>query len=153
MEPPPVEPMFDGQFRHTMDAKNRVTIPAIWRGGKIDEFFSIANVKHRFLMVLPLGAIRKVQERVEGNSGLSPQARQTFLRQFNSRAQRLVIDKAGRMLIPAEQCSRLQLCGEVVLVGNGQRIEVWNPEQWAEWEKASEEGGPTFDEVCDNLGS
>ena len=152
MEPPPVEPMFVGQFRHTMDAKNRVTIPAIWRGGKIDEFFSIANIKHRFLMVLPLGAIRKVQERVEGNSGLSPQARRKFIRQFCSRAQALLVDKAGRMVIPAEQCSELQLQGEVMLVGNDQRIEVWNVENWARWERASDEEGPTFHEVCDELG-
>ena len=144
--------MFVGQFRHAMDAKNRVTIPAIWRRGDIEEFFSIANVKDGFLMVLPRGAMRKVVAKVESNSGLNPLAGKQFIRQFNSRAQRLVIDKAGRMLIPAEQCSRLQLCGEVVLVGNGQRIEVWNPEKWAEWEKASEEGGPTFDEVCDSLG-
>ena len=46
----------------------------------------------------------------------------------------------------------MQLGGEVVLVGNGQRIEVWNSEKWAEWEATSEAGGRTFDEVCDNLG-
>jgi MraZ protein len=152
MEPlPVVEPMFVGKFRHTMDAKNRVTVPAMWRG-KIDKFFSIANLKDGFLMVLPPAEMQKVVEKVEQNGSLKPQARRKFIRQFCSRAQELVVDKAGRMVIPAEQCSELQLQGEVMLVGNDQRIEVWNVENWARWERASDEEGPTFDEVCDELG-
>jgi MraZ protein len=153
MEPPSVvEPMFAGKFRHTMDAKNRVTIPAAWRREDIREFFSIANLKDRFLMVLPPGAMRKVREKVERGGGLQPQACQKFIRQFFSRAQALAVDKAGRMVIPAEQCSELQLRGEVMLVGNDQRIEVWNLESWAAWERASDQEGPTFDEVCNGLG-
>jgi MraZ protein len=135
-----------------MDAKNRVTIPAMWRRGDANEFFSIPNVKDRFLMVLPPRAMRKVVQKVESDGGLTPQARQKFIRQFFSRAQPLAIDKAGRMVIPAEQCSQLQLRGEVMLVGNDQRIEVWNPENWAAWERASGEGGPTFDDVCNSVG-
>jgi MraZ protein len=153
MEPPSVvEPMFVGKFRHTMDAKNRVTIPAMWRRADIVEFFSIPIMKDRFLMVLPPGAMRRVVHKVESDGGLKPQARQKFIRQFFSRAQTLAVDKAGRMVIPAEQCSQLQLRGEVMLVGNDHRIEVWNLENWAEWERASDEGSPGFDEVCDSLG-
>jgi MraZ protein len=153
MEPPPVvEPMFVGKFRHTMDAKNRVTIPAAWRRDDIGEFFSIPNLKDRFLMVLTPVAMRKVREKVERDGSLQPQARRKFIRQFFSRAQTLAVDKAGRMVIPAEQCSELQLRGEVMLVGNDQRIEVWNLESWATWERASDQEGPTFDEVCDGLG-
>jgi MraZ protein len=147
-----VEPMFVGRFRHTMDAKNRITIPAPWRQGEIDKFFSIPNLKDRFLMVLPPGAMQEVVEKVERNGALRPQARQKFIRQFSSRAQMLTVDKAGRMVIPAEQCSQLQLRGEVMLVGNYHRIEVWNLENWAGWERASDEEGPSFDEVCDDLG-
>lgn len=154
MEPPSVgEPMFAGKFRHTMDAKNRVTIPALWRRSDLDKFFSIPNLRNGFLMVLPPGAMRKVVDKVENDGSLKPQARQKFIRQFFSRAQTLAVDKAGRMVIPAEQCSQLQLRGEVMLVGNDHRIEVWNLESWAGWERASEdEAGPGFDEVCDSLG-
>ena len=146
------EPMFVGQFRHTMDAKNRVTIPATWRREDMDEFFSIPNLKDGFLMVLTPGAMRKVVATAEGDGSLSPQARQKFIRQFFSRAQNLAIDKAGRMVIPAEQCSKLQLQGEVMLVGNNRRIEIWNLERWAAWEKGADEDGRGFDEVCGNLG-
>ena len=152
MEPlPVVEPMLVGKFRHTMDARNRATVPAMWRG-KIDRFFSITNLKDGFLMVLPPGALRKVREKVDRDGKLDPQARGKFIRQFFSRAQTLAVDKAGRMVIPAEQCSELRLQGEVMLVGNDQRIEVWNLENWAAWERASDAEGPTFDEVCDGLG-
>ncbi|MBV9998237.1 MAG: hypothetical protein JO015_03895 [Verrucomicrobia bacterium] len=155
MDPLPItEPMFVGKFRHTMDVKNRVTIPAPWRQKELDKFFSIPNLKDGFLMVLPPGAMRRVVDKVEDDGSLKPKARQKFIRQFFSRAQSLVVDKAGRMVIPAEQCSQLQLRGEVMLVGNNHRIEVWNLESWAGWERASEqeEEGPGFDEVCDSLG-
>ncbi|MBV9492051.1 MAG: hypothetical protein JO069_20340 [Verrucomicrobia bacterium] len=145
MEPPTAaQPIYAGEYRHTMDAKNRVTIPARWRRGEIEEFFSIADPDGGFLMVMPLDALREVAERVERDARVTPQERQKFIRRFYSRAQHLVVDKAGRMVIPEGQCNQLQLSGEVVLVGSYARFEVWNPEKW---EKTCEEDDRTYRQV------
>ncbi|MBV9673012.1 MAG: MraZ N-terminal domain containing protein, partial [Verrucomicrobia bacterium] len=79
-------PIFVGEFRHAMDAKHRVTIPARWRRGDVDEFFAIPNVEGGFLMVMPPAEFRRMAEKVEQDATLPPNERRKFIRQFSSRA-------------------------------------------------------------------
>ena len=72
MESPQSEqPIFAGEFRHAMDAKNRVTIPSRWRRGEIDEFFAIPNLKGGFLMVMPPAEFTRQAEKVEHDQSLT----------------------------------------------------------------------------------
>ena len=72
------------EFRHAMDAKNRVTIPSRWRRGEIEEFFAIPNLKGGFLMVMPPAEFTRLAEKVEHDQSLKPEERAKFLRQFSS---------------------------------------------------------------------
>lgn len=144
-----VQPIFAGEFRHAMDAKNRVTIPSRWRRGEVDEFFAIPDLEGGFLMLMPPEVIRQVAEKVERDARLTPPERRKFIRQFYSRAQHLMSDKQGRIVVPEEQCNQLKLRGEVVLVGNHTRFEVWNPDRW---KKAFEEDSPTFKHILGVVG-
>jgi MraZ protein len=136
-------PIFAGEFRHAMDAKNRVTIPARWRRGELDEFFAIPDLENGFLMMM------EVAIRVEGDPRLSAQEKRRFIRQFYSRAQHLTTDKQGRLVLPDEHCRQLRLKQEVVLVGGHSRFEVWNPDTW---KKTLDEETPTFQHVLGMLG-
>jgi MraZ protein len=147
--PTAVQPIFAGEFRHAMDAKNRVTIPARWRRGEIDEFFAIPNLKGGFMMVMPPGEFTRLADKVEQDQSLKPEDRRRFMRQFSSRAQHVVGDKQGRIVLPDEQCKLLNLRSEVVLVGNYSRFEIWVPETW---QKAAEEDAPTFSFLMERLG-
>jgi MraZ protein len=142
-------PIFTGEFRHAMDAKNRVTIPARWRQGEIDEFFAIPNPQGGFLMVMPPGEFKRLAEKVEHDESLAPAERRKFIRQFSSRAQHVTSDKQGRIVLPDEQCKLLNLRSEVVLVGNYSRFEIWNPEVW---QKTTEEDAPTFSYLLGRIG-
>jgi MraZ protein len=143
------QPLFTGEFRHAMDAKNRVTIPSRWRRGEVEEFFAIPNLKGGFLMVMPPAEFTRQAEKVEHDQSLKPEERARFLRQFSSKAQHVTGDKQGRIVLPDEQCRLLNLRGEVVLVGNFFRFEIWDPRRW---QKADEEEGPTFSDLLDRLG-
>ena len=44
---------YAGTFERSMDAKNRVTIPAAWLNGGPDEFHAIPHPSGDFLMVMP----------------------------------------------------------------------------------------------------
>ncbi len=143
------QPIFAGEFRHAMDAKNRVTIPARWRRGELDEFFAIPDVENGCLMVMPPEETQRVAERVEQDARLRPQERRKFIRQFYSRAQHLVSDKQGRIVLPEEHCRSLQLTGEVVLVGGHSRFEIWNPDNW---KAAFDADSPTFKHVLGMIG-
>jgi MraZ protein len=150
MESPQIEqPLFTGEFRHAMDAKNRVTIPSRWRRGEIDEFFSIPNLEGGFLMVMPPGEFKRLAEKVEHDESLAPAERRRFIRQFSSRAQHVTSDKQGRIVLPDEQCKLLNLRSEVVLVGNYSRFEIWSPEVW---QKTTEEDAPTFSYLLGRVG-
>src|ERR1700689_219454 len=116
--PQSAQPKFAGEFRHAMDAKNRVTIPSRWGQGEIDEFFAIPHLKGGFLMVMPPAEFSRLAEKVEHDPSLKPEERPKFLRQFSSMAQHVTGDKQGRVVVPDEQCKVLNLRSEVVLVGN-----------------------------------
>src|SRR5271166_6247238 len=149
MEPPQIEqPLFTGEFRHAMDAKNRVTIPSRWRRGEIDEFFSIPNLEGGFLMVMPPGEFKRLAEKVDHDESLAPAERRRFIRQFSSRAQHLIGDKQGRIVLPDEQCKLLNLRNEVVLVGSYYRFEIWGPEAW---QKTAEEDGQMFGYMLERI--
>jgi MraZ protein len=143
------QPIFAGEFRHSMDAKNRVTIPSRWRRDEVDEFFAIPDLDGGFLMMMPPEVIQQVAAKVEQDPRLSAQDRRRFIRQFYSRAQQLTSDKQGRILLPDEHCKQLGLKGEVVLVGSHSRFEVWNPDLW---KKAFEADSPTFKHVLGLVG-
>jgi MraZ protein len=147
--PETFQPIFAGEFRHAMDTKNRVTIPSRWRRGEVDEFFAIPDLDGGFLMLMPPEVIRRVAEKVEQDARLTPPERRKFIRQFYSRAQHLMSDKQGRIVVPEEHCNQLKLRGEVVLVGNHTRFEVWNPDRW---KKAFEEDSPTFKHILGVVG-
>ena len=80
---------------------------------------------------------------------LKPDERIRFMRQFSSKAQHVVGDKQGRIVLPDEQCKLLNLRNEVVLVGNYSRFEIWVPEMW---QKATEEDAQTFSYLMDRIG-
>jgi MraZ protein len=143
------QPIYTGEFRHAMDAKKRVTIPARWRRADLDEFFAIPNLKEGFLMVMPPAEFKRLAEKVEHDSTLQPEERAKFLRQFSSRAQHVVGDKQGRIVLPDEQSRLLNLRGEVVLVGNYTRFEIWDPEKW---QRSTEEDAPTFNDLMKRIG-
>src|SRR6476619_77301 len=103
------QPIFTGEFRHAMDAKNRVTIPARWRPGEIDEFFAIPYLEGGFLMVMPPGEFKRLAEKVERDESLTPAERRRFIRQLSSRAQHVTSDKQGRIVLADEQCKLLNL--------------------------------------------
>ena len=149
MDPNPSQLIFAGEFRHAMDAKNRVTIPARWRSGEVDEFFAVPNPENGCLMVMPIAVTHEVAARAKSDPRFTPQDVQRFIRQFYSRAQHLTTDKQGRIVLPEEHCRQLALKGEVVLVGSHSRFEVWSPEAW---QKIREEDAPTFQHMLGVLG-
>lgn len=123
--------IYAGEFRHAVDAKHRVTIPSRWRSGEEEEFFAVPDPEGAFLLVMPPLEFNRVKADVESNASVSPADRRKFIRRFYALAQRVTVDKQGRVLLPEEYCRRLGLDGEVVLAGGHSRIEIWNAERWA----------------------
>lgn len=143
------QPIFSGRFRHALDGKNRITIPARWRQTDADEFFLIPDQSNSYIRVMPPEEFKKVDESVEKLEGLTAQEKRAFIREFYSQAQNCWTDKQGRLLLPEEQCRQIGLRDEVVIVGGLARIEIWNPKKW---DAISETSKPTYKKIADLVG-
>ena len=61
-----------------------------------------------------------------------------YRRMFYGRAEPSDLDRQGRILIPERLAKRAGIGNEVVLIGVFDHIQVWDPQRWAEYEKAHE---------------
>jgi MraZ protein len=121
--------MFLGRYDHTIDEKGRLTIPARYRE-MIAEGAFVTHGFDRNLMVLTPEAFDQVYAYVNQVSRTNPDARQLKRLIFSS-AERIDVDKAGRILLPQYQREFARLDGQAMLVGVGDYFEIWSPAEWA----------------------
>ena len=145
----PDQRFYAGEFRHSIDEKNRITIPARWRRGAAEEFILLPEANHQFLLVMSSEEFSRMSAAAETDQNVSARDRRVFLRQLHSRAQHGGADKQGRLVLPEELCKKIGLKGEVTLVGGRGRFEIWN---LARWKRAHEEETPTYQHVANVIG-
>jgi len=143
------QPLYAGQFRHFIDDKNRVTIPARWRRRGTDEFILLAEATHQSLLVMSPEEFSRMSAAAENAPNVSARDRRVFLRHLHSRAQHGSADRQGRLVLPEELCKKVGLKGEVALVGGRGRFEIWNLQRW---KKAHEEETGTYQHVANVIG-
>ncbi len=142
---------YAGTFRHAMDNKHRVTIPARWRqgGGGEEQFYVMPSPDGGFLYALPPSEFQKVYDTINSDPRIPAPDRRRFARHFFSQAQHCVVDRQGRLLLPDEFCRQAGLETDLVLVGTYDRFEVWNP---ARWERTRTNETSTFQQVASLIG-
>lgn len=146
---PSPQPFYAGEFRHFIDEKNRITVPARWRRGESEEFILLAEASHQFLLVMSPEEFARMSSAAEEAPNVSARDRRVFLRQLHSRAQHATADRQGRLVLPDDLCKKAGLKGEVALVGGRGRFEIWNLQRW---KRAHEEETPTYQHVAGVIG-
>ena len=143
--------MFRGRYEHTIDAKGRISIPSKFReilGKKYDDRLVITNFDH-CLVAFPNEEWSLLEQKV-GTFSLMKKETSAFFRFFYSSAMDCDIDKQGRLLIPQTLRDYAGLQKDVVLVGEGKRIEIFAKERWLEEARKIEDN---FDQIRDTLGN
>ena len=120
--------MFLGQYRHTIDDKGRLTVPARFRDLLVNGAYITQGFEQNLMVLTSLG-FEAITRRVNLNSITDPTARDLRRLLFSTAAQ-VEPDSNGRILIPQFLRERNQLDGEAVLVGVGDYFEIWTPEHW-----------------------
>ena len=143
------ERFYAGEFRHSIDEKNRITIPSRWRRDGPEDFILLPEATHQFLLVMSPKEFAKMSSAAEANENISALNRRVFLRQLHSRAQHAAADRQGRLVLPDELCQKVGLKSEVALVGNRGRFEIWNLQRW---KRAHEEETATYQHVAKEIG-
>src|SRR5438132_4912226 len=98
--PAPSTLFYAGEFRHSIDEKNRITIPARWRHDGAEEFIILPEATHQFLLVMSPEEFSRVSAAAESNANVSARDRRIFLRHLHSRAEHATADRQGRLVLP-----------------------------------------------------
>ena len=120
--------MFYGEYNHTIDAKGRLIIPAKYREVLGDTFY-VTKGLDGCLFVYDKNEWAAFEEKLKSLPITSKDARK-FVRFFLAGATMAEVDKQGRILIPASLRKYAELEKEVMLLGVGNRVEIWNKEKW-----------------------
>lgn len=121
--------MFLGRFYHNLDDKGRLTVPARFRDLLVPDGAYVMQGFELNLMVLPSTTFESLNRRIHQMSLTDPTSR-LLRRLLYSTADRVDVDKAGRILLPQFLRQAAALESSVVIVGNGNFFELWSPEQW-----------------------
>lgn len=119
--------MFRGRFVHSIDAKNRMSLPVDFRrelqSGSEDP--PILTNAHECLDLYPYQDWLDFEERIVGIAAVDPEA-QAYVRMMVSGATPCPIDKQGRILVPPHLREHAALTREVTVAGVGPKIELWD---------------------------
>lgn len=122
--------MFLGQYRHSIDDKGRLIIPARFRADLGDGAF-VTQGFDRNLMVMTTDYFARVYDRINAMNLADPTAR-LLRRLILGNAYQVELDRAGRILLPQYLRDALSLSQESVIVGQGEYFEIWQPALWDE---------------------
>jgi MraZ protein len=129
--------VFVGTFRHSVDEKKRVAIPAKWRAAArgSQEFFVLPDPKN-CLMVLPAAVMEKMLQKADDIT-IGDYGRRDAMRTLSSRGHGTPCDKQGRVMLTEELLRHAGIEKDAVLVGVLNRFEIWSPERWEEFDRTA----------------
>lgn len=132
--------MLGGVSHLNLDPKNRLAVPAKYREylqEKSNAKLVITLESAQCLVIYPEHEWEIVRHKIQTlPNSLHPLVK-SYQRLVLGHAETLEIDKAGRILIPQSLKETVKLLRETVLVGMGNRFELWDKSSWQlETEKA-----------------
>ncbi len=138
--------MLIGEYEHSLDAKGRLIMPAKLRQD-IGDKFVITKGLDGCLFGFSKQEWTNFEEKLKTLPLTNKNARD-FVRFFLSGATECEIDKQGRFLIVANLRQYASMEKEVVIIGVGTRIEIWNKQKWDSY---NSEENISADEIAENM--
>ena len=134
-----------GKYRHGIDAKGRLAMPARLREELGAAFYVTIGLEHS-LMVLTEAGFTAIVEKMRS----LPMVQAQQLRFFFANAQRCEPDKQGRILLPLELRNYAHLAENAVILGFGDKVEIWDAETYDNMEQSFLDSG-SMDTVLSSL--
>jgi MraZ protein len=132
---------FHGTFEHSLDAKNRLTVPSKLRAAFSEGAFLVKSAD-RCISLYPSSTYSAlVDTALSGMNPLSAQARE-LNRYFRSNAHAVELDSAGRVMLSPRQLEHAGIERDVVVIGAGDCLELWDPSTWAAYDSDLTARGP-----------
>ncbi len=148
-------PGFSGRYYYTLDQKGRVIIPAPFReilsSNYTSKLIFTNDAFDRYLNAYPVDEWNILMEKVKGLPQ-SNDAVRYFMRRVIGSAIECELDKQGRVLIPSALRIDAGLNNEVVLLGQGNKIDVWDKKEFESVDDPSKIDRKAYMEQLSNLG-
>lgn len=138
--------MLVGEYKHNIDTKGRLIIPAKFRDD-LGEKFVVTRGLDGCLFGYPMTEWENLEKKLKQLPLAKKEAR-TFTRFFYSAATDCELDKQGRILIPQTLRNHADLEKACYVVGVSERFEIWSEERW---DKFTEETEESFEEMAETM--
>lgn len=142
--------MLIGEYTHTMDDKNRVSLPAKFRK-EMGKKVILAPGLDGCVSMYTETEWKKFSERLSEGSVLRSDDR-NFNRYIFGGAIESDVDTAGRILIPDFLKEKASLGTKISIIGVQNRAELWNEKKWKEFKKSVESQADTLAEKLGQIG-
>jgi MraZ protein len=145
--------LFQGKFEHTLDDKGRLAIPSPFRkklgNEESGEAVLMVTISDQCLAAYPLPEWEEKMAKIAKLNQFDPKV-SAFKRIFVGCAQECMIDKAGRILVPADLRRHAGLERDAVVVGQLEKIEIWGTERWqANYNQLTDQVGSVYASLAD----
>ena len=128
-----VKGLFSGMYYNTIDSKGRIMIPSAFRDTLSKHYGSglvlVNEALDPCLLSYPIDEWNRHLEKLNSLPQYNKHVR-FYMRKVVASATECEIDKQGRVLIPVALRKSALLQKEVVLAGQGKKIEIWDKQQW-----------------------
>ncbi|MDQ3103579.1 MAG: division/cell wall cluster transcriptional repressor MraZ [Actinomycetota bacterium] len=138
---------FRGLHEHSLDSKDRITVPSAYRGALSEGIVMMKSVE-RCVEVWPADAAESMEAGTL--SALNPMSRDArrIQRRFFAHSESSELDSAGRVRLSRQMIEHAGLEGRCIVTGMGTRLEIWSPDGWAAEDEENEKQTP---ELTENL--
>ena len=131
-----VRSLFIGEYRHSLDVKGRIIVPAKFRDGLGDKFVLTKGLDG-CLFAYSKEEWANFEEKIKSLPLTNKDAR-AFVRFFFAGAVECEIDKQGRTLIPPMLREYAGLSKDISIIGVSNRVEIWSQDKWDSYSEAED---------------
>ena len=138
--------MFMGEYRHSLDTKNRLIIPAKFRDG-LGASFVVTKGHDGCLAVYTQEKWNSMIERLVKIPATKKEAR-LYMRSLTSKAVECSLDNQGRIQLPQFLLKTADITKACIVIGVADHLEIWPEEKWDAYD---EEAESAFETVAEDL--
>ena len=126
--------LYNSIYRHGVDDKRRLQIPAKWRPTEENFEFTVilwpsSSTREGYLLVLPPDLMHGLMAKLKEMPYSDPKA-DSLRRLLGKNSDQVVVDKGGRICLPEAMAKGAGIEREAVLIGSWDRFEIWNPARY-----------------------
>ena len=125
---------FRGLYEHSLDSKDRLTVPARFRSALADGVVLSKGLDPCVDVYTPEAFDRVSDTYLAPHSPFSADARK-MRRRFHGGSFDEKLDSAGRVRLPKHLIEHAELEGPCVIVGAGDNLEIWDADSWSRAQK------------------